>query len=337
MYNLSREEAIVVLKFIKMHDEFSTYISPADLEAVLTEYHQSIGEVYDHSSVNELSFQELTLYRTQYGREVDSFDYVPKHKKSTPFTTQTANTQVVEHESFQPNPTSKAGRAGKVVALLSLASICTGVFYATAFGGRKFETVSNPTPTTTATVKEPVTTIKPTPEVKTSPKPTVDKQKSTLAKTPAQERVQEIVKRQPRANNNPPPVQGYERDAGMNNPDYQPPVRTKKPKVVVAPERIVPQIPPVVAPTQPEVKPPVVAPAPTPPVVIDSPPPVVIDTPPPVVIDNPPVNATPPDVVVPTEPVAPLPKTKAIDPDIKQLYPGLNAPGNEIVLKNDKT
>jgi hypothetical protein len=335
MNKVSTEEGLVLLKYIELTNPLGMHISDSERIRILTEYNLSIGQTYvDYGA---LTVQEMTMLKYQISHLLRDFDYTPSLPDGmTPVAIQHANTQVAhpnQANELQDTPTPTSNKVRASIGVLLLLAVCGGVFSVTAFVGKGgVSTTKDVTPIASQEVDKPIP--KPTPTASPTPKPKIEsksaKTKPNRTQNNGNVEPEEAPSRPTKPRRNDPlPVQDYERDSGMNNPDYQPPApRAENPPAYQPPVAVKPQPkPPSPKPSQPKPSEPPVKP----PVVIDSPPP----EPPPTLTPEPQPPAPPklPDVVVPTLPPieeAPRASNPPTIPD------SLNQPGNVVIIKGGK-
>jgi hypothetical protein len=350
MNQITLEEGLVLLKYLQLTAQAGKPPAQNVIESerirILTEYNRSIGQ--DFQDYEPLTLENWTMFKYRNEHLLKDFAYTPTIPVGAPYQySDYTNTEVAspgypdgnqvlnETDSYQPNKGSKI-KAGLGLGFLLL--VCGGVFSLTAFGGKGGFITKTVTPSPSQEV-EVAPTPKPTPKPTATTAPTKDVKKveppSKTSKNGNIEPEEEPVYTPKPRRNSPPPVREYERDAGMNNPNYKPPVeaaprasqpKANKPQVVTE-----------------KPKAPTYTPTPLPP---EAPakPPVVIDTPPPTYTPEPPPPAPPklPDVVVPTVPVEEAPRASApptdrvIPKDVQTNEPSLNQPGNVVIIKGGK-
>jgi hypothetical protein len=349
MNQITLEEGLVLLKYLQMTAPAGKPPAQNAIEAervrILTEYNNSIGKVFQ--DYEPLTQENWTMFKYRNEHLLNDFAYTPTIPAGAPSQySDYTNTEVAapgypdgnqvvnEADAFRPNKGSKI-KAGLGLGFLLL--VCGGVFSLTAFGGKGGLITKTVTPSPSQEV-EVVPTPKPTPKPKATTSATKEAKKaepsSKATKNGNVEPEEEPVYSPKPRRNSPPPVREYERDAGMNNPNYNPPVeaaprasqtKVKKPQVVVTEKPKTPTNTPT-------------------PSDIPAKPPVVIDTPPPVYTPEPPPPAPPklPDVVVPTVPVETAPRAsepptdRVIPNDVRTNEPSLNQPGNVVIIKGGK-
>lgn len=234
------QDQLIIAKYLSLQLPLTNYISVDELRKIMDLEHPNDPR---YQYITPLTDLEITMMRFNYRDRIEAFQYnykgISRQSDQLPGTID--NTLIVAPQnhtympardpSLNPNITAIAPlpNSKKVGPVLGIIAVLGFITLGTTLGLRSY-TASKPSSNDVAETPKVVVTPSlipipsPTPKASMTPKVTKPKvvvEKPKIQYTPEEEQAPEPKPiRKPRTE--PLPIQDYERDAGLNNPNYVP-------------------------------------------------------------------------------------------------------------------